>query len=124
MKKLFTLLVLISLSFTAMADNPSKDKTEHIPISPIPNKDHPLNPKPLSLNPDIEAFYMNGTLTISFNYDLGEADIVVYNTTTGEQWFDNVYGSCVTLIHLTGDEGYYEINITTDSGDYAGTFVL
>lgn len=80
--------------------------------------------KPLSLLSDIEASYFNGALTIVFNADLGDADIVVSNLTTGDMWSESVSGIGAATLLLSGDEGYYEILIYTDCGDYSGEFVL
>ena len=126
----FSLLVLaLAVGFVALADNPTtppppSDPTsgDTIPITPIPT---PIpKPKPLSLNADIEASYYDGVLTFVFNADLGNAHIVVTNTTTGESWYDSVKGVGVTSIMLSGDEGYFEIYIYTDRGDYNGEFVI
>lgn len=123
MKK-FSLLFLLTLSvsFAALADNPTTPpppKGDPVPIRPITTI-----PRPLSLNVDIEATYVDGTLTFLFNRDLGNADIVVTNTTTGESWYDGVNGVGSTVITLSGDEGCYEIYIYTDCGDYSGTFII
>lgn len=123
MKK-FSLLFLLTLSvsFAALADNPTTPpppKGDPVPIRPITTI-----PRPLSLNVDIEATYVDGTLTFVFNVDLGNADIVVTNTTTGESWYDGVNGVGSTVITLSGDEGCYEIYIYTDCGDYSGTFII
>mgnify|MGYP003431578472 FL=1 len=94
----------------------------------IIKKDKPEPPtgstKPLSLLSDIEASYFNGALTIVFNADLGDADIVVSNLTTGDMWSESVSGVGAATLLLSGDEGYYEILIYTDCGDYSGEFVL
>ena len=127
MKKLFTLLVLLSISFASMANQASSNPGPIIPVNPPPgNPGNPgnLNPNPLSLDPAIEVFYLNGALIITFNYDLGGADIVVSNTTTGEQWQDYVDGACVTMLDIVGEAGVYEINISTDYGVYTGSFIL
>lgn len=63
-------------------------------------------------------------LTITLSEDLGHADIVVTNTTTGESWYDGVNGIGSTVITLSGDEGYYIIHIYTDYGEYYGEFTI
>ncbi|MBR2436095.1 MAG: hypothetical protein IKB24_01050 [Alistipes sp.] len=94
----------------------------------IIKKDKPEPPtgsiKPLSLLSDIEASYFNGALTVVFNADLGDANIVVSNLTTGDMWSESVSGVGAATLLLSGDEGYYEILIYTDCGDYSGEFVL
>lgn len=89
----------------------------------------PTKPKipitPVSIvQPDIEAYYSNEALTLIFNKDLGDADIVVTNLTTGDMWSGSVSGVCTTTILLSGDEGYYQIAIYSDNEDYAGEFLL
>ena len=120
MKKLFTLLCAIIIASVVLADNPKP------PIAPIPINPVPINPDPipLSLIADIEASYYNGALTVVFNADLGNADIVVSNLTTGDTWSDSVTGVGSATLLLSGDEGYYEILIYTDGGDYSGEFTL
>ena len=122
MRKLIILLSAILIASVAIADNPKPPQTgTPIPINPIPI--NPL-PKPLSLLSDIEANYFNGALTIVFNADLGDADIVVSNLTTGDMWSESVSGVGAATLLLSGEEGYYEILIYTDCGDYSGEFVL
>ena len=121
MKKLFTLLCAIIIASVAIADNPNNPIGGSIPINPKPLFP---KPKPLSLIADIEASYYNGALTVVFNADLGNADIVVSNLTTGDTWSDSVTGVGSATLLLSGDEGYYEILIYTDGGDYSGEFTL
>ena len=122
MRKLIILLSAILIASVAIADNPKPPQTgTPIPINPIPI--NPL-PKPLSLLSDIEANYFNGALTIVFNADLGDADIVVSNLTTGDMWSESVSGVGAATLLLSGEEGYYEILIYTDCGDYSGEFEI
>lgn len=122
MRKLIILLSAILIASVAIADNPKPTN----PIDPIPISPIPINPKPkpLSLLSDIEASYFNDALTVVFNADLGDADIVVSNLTTGDMWSESVSGVGAATLLLSGDEGYYEILIYTDCGDYSGEFVL
>ena len=122
MKKLIILLSAILIASVAIADNPKPPQTgTPIPISPIPTS--PI-PKPKSLTAVIEASYFNGALTVVFNTDLGDADIVVSNLATGEMWSDSVSGVGATTLLLSGEEGYYEILIYTDCGEYSGEFEI
>ena len=122
MRKLIILLSAILIASVAIADNPKPPQTgTPIPINPIPINP---KPKPLSLRSDIEASYFNGALTVVFNADLGDADIVVSNLATGEMWSDSVSGVGATTLLLSGDEGYYEILIYTDCGEYTGEFEI
>ena len=122
MRKLIILLSAILIASVAIADNPKPPQTGiPIPINPIP-----INPKPQpkSYLADIEASYFNGALTVVFNADLGDADIVVSNLTTGDIWSDSVSGVGATTLLLSGEEGYYEILIYTDCGEYSGEFEI
>lgn len=121
MKKILTILCATFIAFGAIADNPKPTITFPIPIHPIPSDP---KPQPLSLISDIEANYFNDALTVVFNADLGDADIVVSNLTTGDMWSESVSGVGAATLLLSGDEGYYEILIYTDCGDYSGEFVL
>lgn len=122
MRKLITLLSAILIASVAIADNPKPT----IPLGPIPINPEPLNPnpKPKSLTAVIEASYFNGALTVVFNTDLGDTDIVVSNLTTGDMWSDSVSGVGATTLLLSGEEGYYEILIYTDCGEYSGEFEI
>lgn len=120
MKKLITFLCAFLIASVVIADKPKP------PIAPIPISPIPINPKPQpkSLIADIEASYYNGVLTIVFNTDLGDANIVVSNLATGEMWSDSVAGVGATTLLLSGEEGYYEILIYTDCGNYSGEFEI
>lgn len=125
-KSIFLSIVLMLTSIGtlfAQNTNPNVDLDFSVEIKP----GQPIRPtiKPRTIvNTDIEAYYSYGELSLTFNVDLGNADIVVTNTTTCESWYDSVNGVGATSIALSGDEGYYEIYIYTDCGDYTGTFII
>lgn len=124
MKKVFLLLLIAAFlpltSVVAQSNDPTPNPDLEISIRPA----RPVI-KPRSIvEPDIEAYYSNGAITIVFNADLGEADIVVTNLTTGDAWSESVEGLCTTSIILSDDAGYYTITIHTDAGDYYGEFSL
>lgn len=126
MKKLVFLLVSAMICFDAVAtlttDTPKPPTTIIIsPPSPIVGK--PIKPKQVVAD-DITAEYNNGVLVLMFNADLGDADIVVSNLATGDSWSDSFSGYGSTTIILSGDSGYYTIDITTDYGTYYGSFEL
>lgn len=101
------------------------DKAINIPLKPYLKPIPPVNkPIPLSLVQNIEANYYAGMLTMVFNVDLGNADITVVNTSTGEMWMDSVSGVGATSIYTSGNAGYYTIYIITDCGEYTGAFEL
>lgn len=122
MKK-FTLFILSLFASTfVFADNPTTPPT--LPTIPIKPSDPKPIPNPLTLDADIDASYYDGVLTLMFNVDLGDADITVTNLSTGDIWRDSVSGVGATAIMLSGDEGYYEVHISTDRGEYSGAFTL
>lgn len=124
-KNIFTILCALFSVCALLAQipnlNPNLDFTVDIDpgTTPIPT----VKPRTI-VNNDISAHYSYGELFFTFNVNLGHADIVVTNTTTGESWYDGVNGVGATSIALSGDEGYYEIYIYTDCGDYSGTFII
>lgn len=100
------------------------DSNKTIPI--------PLMPKPIPTKPiprqvvdcGIEAFYVDGIIILDFVENLGDADIVVTNLTTGDVWSGSATGICSTTILLSGDDGYYQIVIYTENEEYFGEFSL
>ena len=125
MKKAFLLLSFAFLSQTsadAQAILPTTYPGLVVEISPIPSRPV-IKPRSITES-DIEAYYNNEALTLVFNQDLGDADIVVTNLATGDVWNDSVSGVCTTSIILSGDEGYYQVVIYTDNEEYAGEFTL
>ena len=123
MKRLALLIFTIFTYVSAFADQPDFGGPD-IPIDKdptIPNG----STRPLSLEKsDITACYNQAVLTIDIRRDLGNAFIVVSNYTTGDVWSDSVSGIATLSMLLSGDEGYYVINIYTDEGDYVGEFYL
>ncbi len=126
MKKVFLLLLIAAFlpltSVVAQSNDPTPNPDLVIPIKPF-KPQPPIKPRSM-VEPDIEAYYSNGAITIVFNADLGEADIVVTNLTTGDAWSESVEGLCTTSIMLSDDAGYYTITIYTEAGDYYGEFEL
>lgn len=124
MKKAFLLLLLAAfLPLTSVdAQTNIPDPNTDLVISIRPTRPV-IKPRSITETP-IEAYYCCDTLTLTFNENLGEANILVTNTSTGDVWSDNVAGLCTTSIMLPGAEGYYTITIYTDAGDYYGEFSL
>lgn len=126
MKKVFLLLLIAAFlpltSVVAQSNDPTPNPDLVIPIKPF-KPQPPIKPRSI-VEPDIEAYYSNGAITIVFNADLGEADIVVTNLTTGDAWSESVEGMGNTSIMLSDDAGYYTITIYTEAGDYYGEFEL
>lgn len=126
MKKVFLLLLIAAFlpltSVVAQSNVPTLIPDLVVPIKPY-KPQPPIKPRSI-VEPDIAAYYSNGTITIVFNADLGEADIVVTNLSTGDVWSDNVEGMGTTSIMLSDDAGYYTITIYTEAGDYYGEFSI
>ncbi len=120
MRRLFLSLLALTVCFVALADNPKTPPTG----TPIPIDPKPIIPQPLSIYTDIEANYCDGVVTFVVNRDLGVADIVVVNMTSGDQWSDTILGVGTTSIILDGESGEYYIYIYTDYGEYSGTFII
>ena len=123
MKRLALLIFTIFTYVSAFADQPNFGGPD------VPLEKEPTIPngstRPLSLEKsDITACYNQAVLTIDIRRDLGNAFIVVSNYTTGDVWSDSVSGIATLSMLLSGDEGYYVINIYTDEGDYVGEFYL
>lgn len=119
------LLLLASICISPLFANQNivadNDPIINIPVPPTP----PNNGKPRSIvDSDIEATYYAGVLTLIFNNDLGNADIVVCNLNTGDVWSGGVSGMGIETILLSGEDGYYTITIYTDYGEYSGEMWL
>ena len=119
------LLLLASICISPLFANQNivadNDPIINIPVPPTP----PNNGKPRSIvDSDIEATYYAGVLTLIFNNDLGNADIVVCNHDTGDVWSGSINGMGIESLLLSGDDGYYTITIYTDYGEYCGEMWL
>lgn len=126
MKKTVLSILCVLLSVGALfAQNldPNPNLDFNVEIHPIKTPKPTIKPKTIVIN-DIEAYYSYRELSFKFNVDLGSANIVITNTTTGESWCDSINGAGATTVTLSVDEGYYEIYIYTDCGDYTGAFVI
>lgn len=124
MKRLFFSLVALLLASASFANAAIDSSLVIVPINrPVLGPKPPTRPKQI-VGDDITAQYYNGVLTIDFNIDLGTADIVVTNLTTGEAWSDTTSGLSSVAMLLSGDGGYYTVEIATDYGTYSGVFEL
>ena len=123
---LFLSFVFALMSFgtlSAQTPDPNPDLDFDVDINPGKSPIPTIKPKTIVYE-EIEAHYSSMVLSFVFNADLGNADIVVTNTTTGESWHDSVNGVGSTVITLSGDEGCYIITVYTDSGEYYGEFII
>ncbi len=118
------MLVALLLASASFANSAIDSSLVIVPINrPVLGPKPPIRPKQI-VGDDITAQYYNGMLTIDFNIDLGTADIVVTNLTTGEAWSDTTSGLSSVAMLLSGDGGYYIVEIATDYGTYSGVFEL
>lgn len=127
MKKTFTILIALLLVpfITCKAQSPTNPSGDGFPIGINPTIPNIPPIRPLSLTEsDIEAEYYNGVVSFWFNTDLGVADIIITNTSTGESWVESMNGTGATIVMLNNTPGYYVINIYTDNGDYYGEFFV
>lgn len=116
------LLLTTSIYSMAMTDG-DNDGAILIGVEKKPNTNGIGRPRTVC-GSEIEAVYNLGLLTITFNEDLGDADIEVVNCSMGEAWFDAANGICSLTLALSNDPGTYIIYITTDQGLYQGSFIL
>lgn len=117
------LLFLFCAFYEAKATQPIIDSELSIEIKKKDSEDFGGRPRTVC-GSEIEAVYNLGLLTITFNENLGDADIEVVNCSTGEAWFDVANGICSLTFALSNDPGTYIIYITTDQGLYQGSFIL
>ena len=128
MKKII-LILGVMLIFSMSGFYASASTTEPVidsitvEIKPFPTKNPPVKPRSIVDN-DIEATYYAGALTLIFNNDLGNADIVVCNHDTGDVWCGSINGMGIEALLLSGEDGYYTITIYTDNGEYYGEMWL
>ena len=74
------------------------------------------------------AYYsvLSGIHTIT-SVNLGEVEVLVTNTSTGEFWMTSFDSSNEqqSFLQISGTPGYYEIEYITESGDiYEGEFLI
>ena len=120
MKKTFVFILMLFSVFVSSAQGPTTIPIPIVPI-PAPTPTKPVKPRTPIMS-DIDAYYINESLILIFNKDLGDADIVVTNLTTGDIWSGSASGICSTTILLSGDEGYYQVVIYTENEEYFGEF--
>lgn len=82
--------------------------------------------RPRTLVQDIEAYHTNTMVYLTFNENLGQANIVITNANTGAQVETSVPTNCSNVqvdISSLG-QGDFEIVISTAEGIYTGAFCL
>lgn len=106
--------------FTAFSE-----KKEEGPYRPI-GLGINTEPHPRTLVQDIEAYHTNTMVYLTFNENLGQANIVISNANTGAQVETSVPTNCSNVqvdISSLG-QGDFEIVISTAEGIYTGAFCL
>lgn len=106
--------------FTAFSE-----KKEEGPYHPI-GLGINTEPQPRTLVQDIEAYHTNTMVYLTFNENLGQANIVITNANTGAQVETSVPTNCSNVqvdISSLG-QGDFEIVINTAEGIYTGAFCL
>jgi hypothetical protein len=126
MKKIVVLFMALLLPLSALkmrADE--EDAVIKIPLSYDKGADLRRDSSP-DLITSIYYGMLSSIQTI-ISSDLGDIDVMVYNISTGESWFDTFDSSLEmqTFLPISGDVGLYEIIYMTESGEiYSGSFII
>ena len=124
----FTILLLFaSLLYCAAVDTNDDNKKETTTIVPIVVTKGPQDFH-RSLTPEIEAYYSNGQVNVSFYRVSGGVTITVYNTSNGGQvqnFFDASNMNVAIDIRNILTSGEYIVEFDFDNHDtYIGDFCL
>ncbi len=117
MKKLFLLVLTLSLGFAVFAGQDDDERPDPNPV-PIVSGDYGDTTKiqPRSLVP-ITCYYIGDEVVLGFLCDLGEVEADVMSLTTGEQWFacgDAADGEL--RMAASSESGSYVVRIRTADG--------
>lgn len=123
-------ILIFTMAFLLPFLAPEMRADEEVQIKKIPLwlNDGPILRRDLIILP-IESYYngMIGSVCTSFVGDLGEVELIVTNTFTGESWnylFDSA-SEPQSILPISGSSGYYEVEYITESGDvYVGEFLI
>lgn len=129
-KPLFAVLTTAFLfcSFVSMyAGDDGNDDDKRIVINPVKDQTAHKHNRVPALVP-IEAYYDSfmSSVFISFTKNIGDADVVVFNSNNGEtvETTVNAYYA-PAVISVSGAEGHYTLYITLSSGaEYCGEFEI
>lgn len=122
MKNLFIVLGLFMTTALYVMGNDSDETFVEIDIT----KNPPTNIERSLILPTIEAYHTNTMVYLTFNENLGQANIVITNANTGAQVETSVPTNCSNVqvdISSLG-QGDFEIVISTAEGIYTGAFCL
>lgn len=111
--KILTLIAFISLSVSIYADN-SNDESSIIEIE----KQGTNNQSRMPAECPISAFYQNGIIFFNFSSDIGELNINLTHTVSGENWeYNTASGMGSFEINIPYLYGEYNIYLISLSGD-------
>ena len=125
MRKIMILMMAFLLPFTALEMRADEPKVENkIPLT-IDRKG--ILSRDASYRV-VAAYYPEFTsvLTVVIG-NLGDVEVIVTNTSTGEFWSDTFDSTTErqSFLQISGSQGYYEIEYITESGDvYSGQFLI
>lgn len=120
------LMMVFLLPFSAL--EMMADDNEQIKKIPIWEEDGPILRRDLVQIPIASyAWILMASIYTCVIEDLGEIEIIVTNTSTGESW-SNIFDSSIepqSFLRISGATGYYEITYIIESGDvYYGEFTI
>ncbi len=116
-------LVMVGNVQSAYAEDDSPVKIE-IPLGE--GKDESYDDRSLAIIP-LEAYYQNGIISLDFTHNVGNVEVSVRNTTTGNNWSGTVNSAdgMGEISVVGGGAGSYTITLVTAYGDkYHGTFTI
>ncbi len=127
MKRFFLILISVAFALNAVADANTERKID-VKIGPKDSHGKIEHSHRAPAKIPIEAYYdsfLNG-LAITFTRDLGNIEVNVTNHTTGEYLEGTMDAAAgVTMLPISGDEGYYTITFTLSNGKvYEGEFEI
>ncbi len=117
MKKLFLLVLTLSLGFAVFAGQDDDERPDPNPV-PIVSGDYGDTTKiqPRSLVP-ITCYYIGDEVVLGFLCDLGEVEADVTSLTTGEQWFACADAADGELrMTASSESGSYVVRVRTADG--------
>lgn len=126
MRKLLILLMALLLPLSALEISADEKKPMlKIPLRKVEVKDlsRGLTKEPISSI----YYHLCDCLYTSISEDIGEVEVLVTNTSTGEFWMTSFDSSNEqqSFLQISGTPGYYEIEYITESGDiYEGEFLI
>ena len=122
---LFIILAVLFISPQTDART-QQDGPEVVPIVIVDKPGKPIMRTPETI--PITATYRSSfsAICVRFNSNLGDVDIDVMNSSTGDMWsWTVVGGNIMAVLPISGDNGMYTITFTLANGDeYEGEFEL